>query len=300
VSDTSPEPDLGDELDRLYTVAPAGFVTARDALVRRLRAAGRGDDAAAVKGLRRPTVAAWALNQLARRRGDDVRRLIGHGQDLRRVQEEMLAGGDRDRLRAATRARRSTVDDLAEATLALLAEEGRSGVESHRDEILATLEAASLEPDAGAALLEGRLTVALAPSAGFGLVAPIADDVSPPRPAPAPETADAAGDGDAARSARLAEAREVVADARALASQRRSQAATLSERADVARRAADAAEERLARLARELEEARRSSAAAAAEAREAEARAAGAERAAAAAEAQARAAQAAVAKLEGA
>lgn len=98
-----------------------------------------------------------ALNQLARRRPDDVRGLIGRGEELRRVQDEVLGGGGRDRLGVAARARRSAVDDLIDAALRFMAEEGRGGAEAHRDEVRATLEAASLEAAAGAALLQGRL-----------------------------------------------------------------------------------------------------------------------------------------------
>ncbi|MDP8988077.1 MAG: hypothetical protein M3N11_06985, partial [Actinomycetota bacterium] len=55
-----------DGLDQLYELEPRHFVAARDRLVRELRAAGERQAAAAVKGLRRPTVVAWALNQVAR------------------------------------------------------------------------------------------------------------------------------------------------------------------------------------------------------------------------------------------
>lgn len=279
-------------------MAPGGFVAARDDLARRLRSTGRRDDAAAVKRLRRPTVAAWALNQLSRRVPDDVRRLILLGEELRLVQQEVLAGGDRDRLRAATRARRSAVAGLADAALGLLAEEGRAGAEAHRDEVMATLEAASLEAGAGAALLQGRLASGLAPSAGFGALDDDAPAPSPPRPGPEPSEAVESGDDEAARSARLAEAREVATDARVLAGQRRREASNWAKEAATARRAGEAAEGQVERLSRELESARRSVAEATAKANHAGARAADAERAAAAAEAQADAAEAAVARLQ--
>ena len=58
--------------DELYGLPPGEFTEARDALVKRLRADKERDLANQVKGLRRPTVAAWALNQLVRNRRKDV------------------------------------------------------------------------------------------------------------------------------------------------------------------------------------------------------------------------------------
>src|SRR4051812_17139068 len=55
------------DIDELYTVDPSEFVARRNALAKELRAAGDRDAAAEVSKLRRPTVVAAALNQLARR-----------------------------------------------------------------------------------------------------------------------------------------------------------------------------------------------------------------------------------------
>ena len=302
---TGTDPDLEAELDALYGLEPDGFVGARDDLVRRLRSVGRKDDAASVKRLRRPTVAAWALNQLSRRRGEDVQRLIRQGDDLRRVQEELLAGRGRDRLRAATNARRATLDELADAALALLGGTGRGGAEAHRDDVLASLEAASLEPDAGAALLQGRLATGMAPTAGFDLLAdtsPASSEGQDVGAATEPGTrpaADSAATDAAAHEARLAEARQVAAGARELARCRRTEASEVAETAARARRLAREADQEVERLARELENARRSAVRAASAADDAESRLADAERVAAKAERQAATAEASLARLEG-
>ena len=55
-----------DAIDRLYGLPLEAFVGERDALAKELRAAGRRDEAAAVKALTKPTVAAWAVNQALR------------------------------------------------------------------------------------------------------------------------------------------------------------------------------------------------------------------------------------------
>jgi hypothetical protein len=54
------------ELDDLYGVPLDRFVPERAALVRALRSAGEREQAAAVAALRKPSVAAWAVNQLVR------------------------------------------------------------------------------------------------------------------------------------------------------------------------------------------------------------------------------------------
>jgi hypothetical protein len=55
-----------DEADELYGLALDAFVPERDALAKRLRADGRRDEANEVKALRKPSVAAWAVNQAVR------------------------------------------------------------------------------------------------------------------------------------------------------------------------------------------------------------------------------------------
>src|SRR4051795_10533611 len=88
--------------NELYGLPPGEFTGARDARVKELRAAGEREAASGVKGLRKPTVAAWTLNQLSRRRGKDLDRLLTAGERLRAAQEELLAGGGRPALPEAT------------------------------------------------------------------------------------------------------------------------------------------------------------------------------------------------------
>jgi hypothetical protein len=74
---------LPDDAVALFRVRPEGFVVARDELVAELRAQGRDDDAASVKALRKPTLALWALNQLADRDPEGVGELLDAGRELR-------------------------------------------------------------------------------------------------------------------------------------------------------------------------------------------------------------------------
>src|SRR5215207_3575126 len=58
---------LDDEIDALYDVELDRFTVERNDLAKRLRKEGRPDDATAVAALKKPSVAAWITNQLARR-----------------------------------------------------------------------------------------------------------------------------------------------------------------------------------------------------------------------------------------
>ena len=165
-----PAVDLEEEVDRLYGLEPAQFVGARDELARRLRAEGRREDATEVKGLRRPSPAAWAVNRLARAHRDELGALVELGGVLRQAQESLLAGQDDAELRDAARQRRAAVTRLAEL----------AGSPPHRDQVIATLEAASVDPEAAEQVLAGRLTAPLSPPSGFTALAAMMPAGGPP------------------------------------------------------------------------------------------------------------------------
>jgi hypothetical protein len=157
-----------DEIVALYRGAPEDFVTARDALVKRLKAEGDGPGAAAVKARRRPTVAAWALNRLADREPQLLDEVLAAGAELRAAQRTALSsGGGGERLREATAARRAAVRRAAEAATTVLAHAGRAA-DPQMDDILRTLEAASVDDGLGARMRAGTLERAAADAGGFG------------------------------------------------------------------------------------------------------------------------------------
>lgn len=165
--------DVDAAVDALYIDDPDQFTAARDDLARRLRAAGRRDDAVAVKALRRPTVAAWAVNRVARRRAADVTRLRAIGDDLGRAQADLLRGGaggsraDAHRLRELGVQRRAAASALVEAALAVLAERG-TAADAHRDDIVATFDAVAADPAAADAVAGARLARPLEAPVGLG------------------------------------------------------------------------------------------------------------------------------------
>lgn len=151
-----------DGVDQLYELGPDQFVAARDGLARRLKADGNRDDAAAVRALRRPTMVAWALNQVARNHRGEVDGLVAAGSALRRAQAAVMGGVEPGELRMAASRRRRILSKLAGAAVEMIGP-------SHRDDVIATLDAASLDPEISGLLRRGRLTKELQPPAGFGI-----------------------------------------------------------------------------------------------------------------------------------
>lgn len=160
-------PMIAPEVRELYQSAPEGFIAARDAVVKRLRDEGRDANAAAVKKLRRPTVAAWALDRLADEAPDAIGELLDAGADLVRAQRATLSGRDPQALRDATARRRELVARLSQTAAGVLRDAGRSP-DPHLQDIRGTLEAASVDEDVADLLRAGTLDRTIQPSAGFG------------------------------------------------------------------------------------------------------------------------------------
>jgi hypothetical protein len=179
--------DVEAGIGRLYGLAPEEFIAARDELARRLREQGDGAAAKRVGALRRPTVAAWAVNQAARRRPELVTDLLEAGERLRQAQRRALSGLRGGALRTAGAERRTAVERLLAEATGVLEESGRSP-DAHRDAITASLQAASVDEAAAAAVRAGTLDREVAAPSGFGevgglqLVQPPAEPEAPERP----------------------------------------------------------------------------------------------------------------------
>jgi hypothetical protein len=146
--------DLDGVASELYQVPPSAFTAARDA--KAAEALGSGDRALArqIKGLRRPTVAAWATNLLAHRRPTKLHEIVDLGASLRHAQET-LAG---DELRRLSRRRSELIGTLAEEAGNLAAEAGQPLSEAARADVEESLEAALVDDEAGKTLLAGHIT----------------------------------------------------------------------------------------------------------------------------------------------
>ncbi len=146
------------ELDDLYGVPLDRFVPERATLVRALRSAGEREQASAVAALRKPSVAAWAVNQLVRTRRAEVDGLLRAGDALREAQAGVLSGGaDARDLRSAADQERRAVSDLVDTARGLLSSSGHELSAMTLERVADTLHAAALDDDARGQVSNGRL-----------------------------------------------------------------------------------------------------------------------------------------------
>src|SRR5215210_2424520 len=139
-----------DEADELYGLPDKEFTPARDALAKRLRGEKRREDADAVKALKRPSVAAGAINRAVREHGADE--LLAAGETLREAHAALLSGaGDAAAVREATARERDAVRELTRRAL------GDGASAATEEKVRATLHAAALDDDVRELLAAGRL-----------------------------------------------------------------------------------------------------------------------------------------------
>ena len=152
-------PPLDSKIDDLYKGPLKEFIASRAALAKTLA----GEEARRVKGLPKPTVVPWAVNQVYWHARPVYDRLAASGENLRAAQIAALKGKAND-VRRATEAHRKAMRDAVAEALRLAS----YGAHPSADELTKTLEAVSLARD----LPEqpGRLTKPLQP-AGFEALA---------------------------------------------------------------------------------------------------------------------------------
>jgi DNA repair exonuclease SbcCD ATPase subunit len=162
-----------EEIDRLYGKPLHEFTAARDALARDLRRAGDRAAADEVKALRKPTVSAWAINQLARNERMKVRSVLVGGEKLRSAHAELLGGGRPAKVTEASDAERKAIGHLVSSAAKILSQAGHSTNESTLERVASTLRAAAVDDEGRLLLEKGRLTRDLDPS-GFGPLGAVA------------------------------------------------------------------------------------------------------------------------------
>jgi hypothetical protein len=146
------------DVEELYGLPLERFVPERNALARELRAADRGDEAATVAALRKPSVAARAVNQLAREHRRQLSQLFTAGDALSEMQSRVLAGkADGRALSEAAERERAAVSSLVDAARTLLAAEGLTASASVLERVGETLHAAALDGEAREPVDQGRL-----------------------------------------------------------------------------------------------------------------------------------------------
>jgi hypothetical protein len=146
------------DVDELYGLPLDRFTPERNALARELRSGGERERGAEVAALRKPSVAAWAVNQLVRTQKRAIGELLEAGDGLRAAQDDVLAGrGDAGSLRAAMEREREAVESLIGSAGGLLSSDGQELSPTIIDRVADTLHAAALDDDARTALTDGRL-----------------------------------------------------------------------------------------------------------------------------------------------
>jgi hypothetical protein len=157
--------EIDDIASELYGLAPQDFTAVRNARAKEAKESGDRELAEAVQALRKPTVGAWLLNQLVRRRRGEVEQSFELGARLRAAQGTLGAA----ELRALGEQRRRLTSAMAQQAAGMGREAGRTVSAQVVADVEETLRSAMVDPDAGAALASGLLVETFS-STGLGPV----------------------------------------------------------------------------------------------------------------------------------
>jgi hypothetical protein len=236
------------QLSSLYEAPLSGFLDARKALAASLKKAGDKDGAAKVAALPKPTPAAWAVNQVARRNATDLGALIELGGEIRAAMRAGLAGDSsaRARLTALEGEQQELIGMLLTLAKAQLDGDGAPSSQVVLDRVKTTLTTISTTGKWGDAE-PGQLTKELGIPSVETLAALLLDDTTPapraPRTSPAEKPKPAAdGKREVAEAAERKRAHEAALKAaRAVVEQARKEAEAANAAAKAARAEHEAA-----------------------------------------------------------
>jgi len=266
-------------VNELYQVQPSEFVRARNALVARLRKAGRTAEAADVARLRRPTPVVWALNRVAHEQPAEVKHLIEATDALKLAQL-----GRRKDAEAVTTRQRNALGNLVARAAAALQSAGLGTAPATLRRASTTLLGAAADPEARALLRQGRLSEELS-APGFEVFGGMTLRQRPSapaghqrrRPGPSHHAAPTGSPAQARARAATEQRAESLGEKRAVeraakvsqrrlealereAQRRRRRVEQLEKLAGMLRKRAQAADERLAQERRQAEEVERNAA----------------------------------------
>lgn len=221
-------------VDELYGAPLEEFIPLRDQRAKELRKADR-ESAGAIKKLRKPTVSAWAVNQLSRRSRDELDALLAAGEALREGKD----------IRAAAREEREAVERLVDLA--------RPASDATLDDVRSTLHAVASDDEVRDLVSRGVLTEARAAvGLGGGFEAAFA------AAAPAPSAPKKSSNKGKASGAAAKEKEKEKQEAAARKERQKAARAALKEAEKAAReadRAVAAAEKERDRAQRQLDEA---------------------------------------------
>lgn len=139
--------------DRLYGEPPADFTAARDA---EAKASEDKELARIIKALRKPSVAAWAVNLLVRRESAQIDQVLELAAGLRAAAESL----DGEELRTLTRQRRQLTAALTSTARSLVREYDLKLTTAVADQVEGMLTAAMLDPVAADVVRSGLAVTA--------------------------------------------------------------------------------------------------------------------------------------------
>lgn len=173
--------DLDAIAQELYTAPRGDFVGRRAERAAEAKAAGDKELSAEIKKLRKPSTAAWLLNQVA----GDAAPLLDVGAQLRQAHEAL----DGRALRELSSRRREVVDDVLGRVRSVAAAQGMTPGAAVFEQVRATLDAAVNDADVGHAVASGRMAKA-ATESGFEAWLAVTPVVAPGTAARRPSTVD--------------------------------------------------------------------------------------------------------------
>lgn len=145
---------LADIADRLYALPLDEFIPARTSAAKEAAAGKAGKElGAGVRGLAKPSAAAWTVNMLVRSRPDVLEELEELGSRMREAQEKF----DAVALRELGRERRLVLASAVDAAREVADDAGRPLSNTLATDVEATLRALTADEGAAAAVRTGRL-----------------------------------------------------------------------------------------------------------------------------------------------
>jgi hypothetical protein len=155
--------ELEREIDRLFRLPLDGFVAARNELAATLRKSGRGEDAERIRELPKPSVTAWAVNQVWWTDRRTFERMLDAGEHLRDQQRASLKGKAVN-LRDAVEARQRAIGEVVSRAAAIMG--GDDGISAPMQQRIAATCDVLATSDVPEGTVLGRLVQDLQP-AGF-------------------------------------------------------------------------------------------------------------------------------------
>ncbi len=147
-------------VDRLFTLPLAEFVAARNDLAKSLKTSGEKETAARIQKLPKPSISAWAINQLVRADHALLEALLAALDRQRTLQLSGIGGGvDRGEMKEAKQAENETIGRMERALVPILEAGGHASGRTAIERCVRSIRAAAVHPEGRPLLENGHLTI---------------------------------------------------------------------------------------------------------------------------------------------